>query len=148
MAIFDVRPSRRACFHASLCALASGVLGCGQKTEASLHTVRGAVFFNGKPATGARVAFHSLDQPARQPLPQGAVEPDGSFHLSTFVDNDGAAVGRYAVTVVWPSDSKKEEDGTPAGPDRLGRRFADPKTTPLRAEIQAGDNTLEPFPLR
>ena len=37
---------------------------------------------------------------------------------------------------------------TPAGPDRLGGRYADPKTTPLRAEVGPRDNQLDPFVVR
>ncbi|MBI2807568.1 MAG: hypothetical protein HYX68_21515 [Planctomycetes bacterium] len=85
---------------------------------------------------------------ANRPLPQATVDGDGSFRLSTFRQQDGAPPGRYAVTVHWPSDTMKDEDGTPAGPDRLQGRYVNPKTTPLHAEIKAGENALAPFLLR
>ena len=34
------------------------------------------------------------------------------------------------------------------GPDLLRGRFADPKTTPLRAEVKEAINNLEPFDLQ
>ncbi len=119
---------------------------CSRKNNGAVHPVRGSVLSQYGPASGARVVFHPLgNTPAGQPFPQATVEADGSFQLSSYKRHDGAPPGRYAVTIQWPSDSVKEEDGTPAGPDRLGRRYADPNKTPLQVEIRTGRNDLEPF---
>ena len=72
---------------------------------------------------------------------------DGAFRLSTYASYDGAPPGRYAVLIVYPSPAQKI-DGENAGPDLLQGRYADPKTTPLRAEIKEGTNDLEPFNVR
>ena len=141
---------RRLALFAGLALLSALLLtSCGPKNADSLHPVQGRVLYKDKPATGAKVVFHPLgDSAPGLPLPQATVEADGAFRLSTRTQHDGAAPGKYAVTVSWPSDGKKEEDGTAAGPDRLGGRYANPKTTPLRAEVGSSDNQLEPFVVR
>jgi hypothetical protein len=51
------------------------------------------------------------------------------------------------VVIVYPSPAKKVDDEN-AGPDLLQGRYANPKTTPLRAEIEEGTNDLGPFNVR
>jgi hypothetical protein len=104
------------------------------------------VFYKGKPAEGARVTLVPLEGVADTPNPGAQVRKDGSFRLSTFRSHDGAPDGRYAVTIVYPSPARKVDDEN-AGPDLLGGRYADPKTTPLRADVRDGPNDLEPFRL-
>jgi hypothetical protein len=81
------------------------------------------------------------------PQPGGQVRKNGSFRLSTFRSYDGAPAGRYAVTIVYPSPEQKVNDEN-MGPDLLEGRFADPKTTPLRAEVKQEATKLEPFDLQ
>lgn len=122
---------------------------CSQKSPMAVYAVRGTVLYKNKPATGAWVVFHPLENvDTGRPLPLATVEADGSFRLSTYKLHDGAPPGRYAVTVLWPSDAVKGEDGTPMGPDRLKGRYADPKNTPLQVELRAAPNELEPFHLK
>ena len=46
--------------------------------------------------------------------------------LSTYASYDGAPPGLYAVTIVYPSPAKKDNDEN-AGPDLLQGRYADPQ---------------------
>ena len=55
--------------------------------------------------------------------------------------------GRYAVTIIYRSPEKKEDDEN-AGPDLLQGRYADPKTTPLAAEVKKETNNLAPFQIQ
>ncbi len=119
-----------------------------RRNDRPVFPATGKVLYKGKPAEGARVTFVSLsEKDAKRPRPGGEVGPDGTFRLSTYASYDGAPPGRYAVLVVYPS-AAKQVDGENAGPDLLGGRYADPKTTPLRAEIKEGTNELEPFDVR
>jgi len=104
--------------------------------------VSGKVFVGDVPAAQAHIAFHPLD--AHDPR---VVEPDGTFRLSTRRAYDGIPAGEYAVTVVWPSTSKKQ-DGKNAGPDLLEGRYARVESTPLHAHIVEKPNELEPFQLK
>jgi hypothetical protein len=107
------------------------------------HPARGKVVFNGKPVAGAYVVFQSTAREPRPPRADALTGRDGSFTLSTYVANDGAPAGAYAVTVEWRRPLFTAE-GRP-GPNRLPARYASPKTTPLKAKIKAGTNeqTLE-----
>jgi len=143
------RPPKRFFLRATLFLAALSALllpSCRREVSVPVYPVRGNVLYKGRPAIGATVVFHCLETASGgRPVPQAVVATDGSFRLSTYTQHDGASPGRYAVTIQWPSDAAKEEDGTPAGPDRLGRRYADPKRTPLQVEIRAEPNELEPF---
>lgn len=122
---------------------------CARTTSEAVYPVSGSVRYKGQPASGARIAFHPLNpSPANRPVPWATVAADGSFRLSTYLQGDGAPPGRYAVTILWPSEDRKDEDGTAAGPDRLQGRYADPKTTPFQVEVRAQPNALEPFDLK
>lgn len=73
--------------------------------------------------------------------PRATVERDGSFELSTFGEFDGAPTGRYAVTIVWPSDSLKQDDDN-VGPDRLRNKYKNPAKSAWKIEIKNGPNDL------
>jgi hypothetical protein len=138
-------------FRATIVALVTAVLltSCSHRSLVEVHPVRGTVLYKDRPATGARVVFHPLGNvESGRPLPQATVEGDGSFRLSTYMQHDGAPAGKYAVTILWPSDAVKEEDGTPAGPDQLKGHYSDPKKTPLQVEVRAKPNELGPFHLK
>ena len=120
---------------------------CTNSDRKPVFPVQGKVIYRGKPATGARVIFHPHDENAPQsPRPSAEVQPDGSFRLSTYVSQDGASPGRYAVTIFWPS-AARIEDTENAGPDQLHGRYSNYKTTPIRVEILAGANALDTFKL-
>jgi hypothetical protein len=130
-----------------LAALVTGLASCARSDRKPVYPVRGKVLFRGAAPAGARVQFHPLDDAdPLAPRPGGWVEQDGSFQLSTYLSNDGAPAGRYAVTITWPSP-EKQVDGENVGPDRLKGKYGDPKTTPLRAQVEAKPNEIEVFQL-
>src|SRR5438128_11867021 len=89
---------RRMCLLGGL-ALLAVLPACSRR---SLYPVRGAVLVNQKPAEGALVVFHPIDDAeGTAPKPRGNVQADGSFTLSTHEKDDGAAVGEYVVTINW-----------------------------------------------
>lgn len=93
-----------------LAAIAVG--GCGGESFETAK-VTGSVECDGKRLTSGRVMF--------QPIPDGEEKPgkpafgdiglDGTFELSTYVDGDGAVVGKHRV-VVYPryADEDDEQD--------------------------------------
>ncbi len=127
--------------------LAFGTASCHRADYEPVYPTTGKVFYLGTPAEWARVTLVSLDgRDPKKPKPGGQVGSDGSFRLSTYASYDGAPAGRYAVTIVYPSPARKENDEN-VGPDLLQGRYADPKTTPLTVQIKKGTNHLEPFNL-
>jgi len=128
--------------------LALSLASCSRSDHKPVYPVTGSVLYQAKPAEGAQVVFVPLDNDdPKMPRPGAQVKRNGSFRLSTYRSYDGALPGRYAVTIIYRSPEQKV-DGENMGPDLLRGRFADPKTTPLRAEVKEVINNLEPFDLR
>ncbi|HZT81030.1 MAG TPA: metallophosphoesterase [Gemmataceae bacterium] len=117
-----------------------GVSTAGRKPT---HPARGKVLFEGMPTPGAYVVLSPVE--GKGVRADSLVEADGSFTLSTYTANDGAAEGEYTVTIVWRKPMLDAE-GKP-GPNLLPARYADAKTSGLKATIKAGKNELS-FELR
>jgi 3',5'-cyclic AMP phosphodiesterase CpdA len=114
----------------------------GEATAALLTRAGGAARYRGKPPAGATVTFTPVGgvgalvgRPAA-----GRVEADGTFRLYQDHGPEGLPPGDYRVTVTW-------RDPLPEGgygPDRLPAKYADPKTSGLRATVTAlGKNQFE-----
>jgi hypothetical protein len=128
--------------------LAIGLTSCRRGESKPVCPARGKVFYKGKPAEWAQVTLVPLnDDDPKRPRPGAQVNGNGEFRLSTYASYDGAPPGLYAVTIVYPSPAKKNNDEN-AGPDLLQGRYADPKTTPLKVEVKEGTNELGPFELQ
>jgi hypothetical protein len=148
------RPVRVLLLFALLAGLAASS-SCG-RTEKGLYPVRGQVFYEGKPASGAVVFFHRQGDPGPKDgstggghatdLASGNVGADGSFELTTFNRGKGAPAGRYAVTVSWTSPSPGGGDS--GGKSLLPPRYLYPAYSKLVAEVKEGDNELPPFQLK
>jgi hypothetical protein len=122
--------------------------GCGSSDgRKPVFPVRGSVLVAGKPAVKALVVFHPLNEP-EAPRPSGEVGTDGTFTLSTHTTGDGAPAGEYAVTVLWLSGSSTIGGDADSGPDRLGNRYSDPKSTTLRARVNEAPTELKPFSIQ
>jgi hypothetical protein len=59
--------------------------------------VSGKVLIDGKPLTTGNVTFYIKTASGRPSY--GTIQSDGSFHLFTFSENDGAPLGTFDVTV-------------------------------------------------
>ena len=128
--------------------------GCGSDT---LYPVEGSVTFNGQPARGATVVFFPEgDDSLTAVVPSGGVGDDGTFTISTN-GKPGAPAGKYRVVVHIPAPAGPKAADPPGvmgdDPERKGDAknvpgpFSDRATTPLRAEVKATTNKLEPFRL-
>ena len=105
------------------------------------------VLANGEPLTRGIIIFHPKDPPGNEA--RAFVGKDGSFKLSTFLQEDGAVPGHYVVTVEpianqAPGGQVKVE-GSEA---RIPKRYWSEEKSPLKVEIKAGENTLDPFRLQ
>lgn len=110
------------------------------------YPITGQVFFEGKPAAGAKVMLFSLDDP-KDPIlrPMGVVEEDGSFTLNSYRAGDGVPAGEYAVTIVW---LPKGYVGPIEKANKLPARYSEPETSDLRVKLERKANVLEPFHLK
>ena len=137
--------------HIVLWAAALGaVAGCSGRDprQKACYPVEGQVLVKSQPAAGAIVAF----QPASGGNPQewyagyplATVGADGTFHVVTYGNQDGAPAGEYIVTIVWPGErDPKDEEASP--PDKLNGQYADPTKSPLKAKVENGPTKLAPF---
>jgi hypothetical protein len=144
--MMTVSPATRLFAGIAGAAILLGVAACRSSTPPP-QPVSGKVLFQGKGVEGAVVTFHPVADTDANPRRFSAITTqDGTFRLSADGAFDGAPAGEYAVTVFYLSPEKKA-DGQNAGPDLLKGRYADPKTTMLKAEIKPGVNELAPFRL-
>ena len=126
----------------SVWALATG--SCSSRTGPALNPVTGSAVFEGRPAAGAVLTFHRVGDPDKQNLPHAVVAADGSFIVTTFVRGDGAAAGRYAITVIWRKKGQGHGDDD-GGKFVLPLRYLSPETSGLTVEVKEGPNQLVPL---
>jgi hypothetical protein len=133
----------------ALAAFALTCSSCGN--QAGLYPVSGKVLFQGEPAVGATVTFvrRGSADPLHDPTPQGIVRQNGTFTLIGPA-GEGAPPGDYIVLVEWKEGAGKARGRAPglSAPDRLKRRYLDPKRPLLTATVDPKSNTLPPFELK
>jgi hypothetical protein len=123
--------------------------------------VQGRLLVNARPAAGAMVYFRPEDgSPAETwgtGYPRARVGADGTFVVTTYSAGDGAPPGEYRLLVEWldgvpPSSADEEGEGEETdyadAEDRLGGRYLDPATTPLRATVNDEATELPVIELR
>ena len=103
--------------------------GCGKDDRPERYPVTGTVkFSDGKPLVGGLVIFRSAGE--KQQRSRGRVEPDGTYHLSTFERHDGALVGKHQAMVMPLID---RTDGPPTVP--IHKDLQKFKTSGLEFEV-------------
>jgi hypothetical protein len=128
-----------------LAAMGLTALICSSCTRGeSLYPVRGQVFFDGQPATGALVVLHPADDNSPEATrPSGYVDATGTVKLASYLMSsrsfgDGAPAGEYIVTVLWlPPNVKEYSSKHPNSelPDKLQGRYSQPGNSTLRAKV-------------
>jgi hypothetical protein len=129
----------------SIWALAAA--SCAHKSGPALYPVKGTAIYDGSPAAGAVLTFHRVGDSDKTNLPHAVVATDGSFSLTTFEPGDGAAAGKYAITVIWRKKGKRRGDNDDGG-WRLPQRYLTPELSGLTAEVKEGPTELPPIILK
>lgn len=118
-------------------------VGCGEPPKdapkMALHPLTGIVNVNGKPATGAIVSLH--ESGTAEPgavTPFGITDENGRFSLTTYQPGDGAAEGRYQVTVSWADKLSQSSSEPEYGPEKLPPRYQNPAMSGLELEVKPG----------
>lgn len=137
------KPSKKNCHATRLCFLASLVaatIGCGPGIE--MGQVTGKVSLDGKPMAFGTVMMQHVEggQPSR-----GAIQPDGSFAMSTFSAEDGARVGTNRVRVTAYSTQDPSRSGGDSGSGALGvlvvpERYSSFGRSGITIDVASGDN--------
>ncbi|MCC6421834.1 MAG: hypothetical protein IT429_26755 [Gemmataceae bacterium] len=134
-----------------LCLLVTSLACISCSGGESLHPVEGKVLYKNEPAKGVVVTFHPRKAVNAITVvrPMALTEADGTFRLTTG-QKDGAAEGEYVVTLTWPviveaKGKKGFSIEAPETRDRFGGAYAVSASSPFKATVQSGTNTLEPF---
>jgi hypothetical protein len=145
-----------------LAAAVATCLGCGRSGDRpETAPVDGTVTYRGQPVAGATVSFLAEGAP-RAAI--GRTDERGRYRLTTFDHEDGAVLGPHVVTVYKSQGSENiagpdptlDRDAYLAAMDRaaqqaiaaeqagsaLPAKYADPKTSDLRAEVHEGENDI------
>lgn len=149
-----------------LLVIGAAAIACNQTPEGRLpvHPVKGKVLYKGSPLAEALVIFEkegavsagTTTSPSSGPIrATGRTGADGSFQLMTYHGNDGAPAGDYLVGI--SSTPPRSEGGifskspgavSKGNPDVLRGRYADPKTSGLKAVVKEQENEVPPFELK
>jgi hypothetical protein len=110
--------------------------GCGSNRP-SMAPVEGKVVYQGKPLEFGSVLF----QPDAGPPARGVIQSDGTFHLSTYRDGDGAALGVNRVQITCndlqrpgAADTNHEPG---LGKSHIPQKYARYDTSGLTVEVRA-----------
>lgn len=109
-----------------------------------VYPVTGQVKLPSGPATGALVVFHPKNGDLNAPRPNGNVDAQGRFTLTTYEAGDGAPAGEYAVTVELRKLIVEGRDARP-GPNVIAPKYSQPSTTILQVRVTEGPNNVPEF---
>jgi hypothetical protein len=137
---------------ALIVALSPGVFsGCGDSPKGpETVDVRGTLTYNGTPIEGANVIFHPTrsDQALAS---QAVTDRIGRFQLSTHLGagkfKPGIVPGHYAVTITKLDTAGISSSFAPPK-SLLPKKYANPKTSGLTAEVAAGRENEFQFALK
>lgn len=114
--------------------------GCSSSGgSATCYPLKGTVLYQKQPLEEAQITLHPVSGTIT-PLPTAITNKDGSFVVTTWSADDGAPEGDYTVTVTWKQLVLQGEEKTRSGKNLLPAIYSDPKRTPLKCKIQAGEN--------
>ena len=126
----------------TLGALLFGSSGCGSG-KPPVAPVSGKVVYQGKPLKFGQVFFH----PEAGTQGRGTIQPDGTFTLTTYQDQDGAQIAMHKVRITSfevqdpAGDPKRFAGGN--GKSLIPEKYTSLVTTDISKEVVAGSNTFE-----
>jgi hypothetical protein len=123
-------------------------VGCspGVGKTVGVYQVRGSVTVNGEPAEYANVLFTPVDPDGQKA--SAVVDTNGEYRLTTQREFDGAEPGEYRVSISWAKPKNPDAGEPDYGPELLPKRYLDPLQSGLKAQVEATDNTLDPFEIQ
>jgi hypothetical protein len=101
-------------------------------------TIDGAV-----PSSAVQVHFYPAGavDTEHPTFSQTETKEDGSFEISTYESGDGVPVGDYVLTFIWQEFSMLNRTYT--GPDKLGKRYSDPKTSEIKVSVKESEEPTD-----
>lgn len=118
--------------------LLSCLAGCSSRLKT--YPVKGRVEFeNGAPVVMGTVELQSIEYKVNA---RGNIQPDGSFELTTFEENDGAVGGNHKCVVIQMVIAENIPGYRPSTTGVVARRFADYQTSGLTCYVSDKDNEI------
>lgn len=123
-------------------------IGCTKGDRVAVVPVSGKVLLDGQPLAFGAVTF----QPMRGQPATGTIQPDGSFKLSTYRENDGAAVGQHHVKITCYRSQdpavKRSGPNESLGESLVPARYTNFDTSGLTVAVLADGNSPFVFELK
>jgi len=146
-----VKSWKRQQMHTMALAIASGMFlvvagnGCAKKIPVlPVYKVSGQVLVNNEPAIGAMVILNPVAGALPQNIvPSATTNKEGKFKINGYGTGDGAPAGEYVVTVSW-FKLIDAPSGLVPGPNVIPAQYSNPKTSPVKVEVQKGKATEIP----
>jgi hypothetical protein len=131
------------------CLFAAVLAGCGGlEPPEPVFPVSGEVFVKGRPADGAVVTFFKEGADLTAGQPSATVQPDGSFKLTSYLPEDGAAEGEYRISLSWREAIGGSLSDPEYGPEKLPKKYLSPESSGLQASVSPTTNTLPAFEIK
>lgn len=115
--------------------------GCGKENVViSTHKISGKILYDNKAAEGVAVYLGPIAAPGVPDIPanpHGITDKDGRFNISTFGEDDGAALGKYQMMMIWVDQGSKLE----SRPDRFFGWY-DAVNSKIMVQIKDGANEI------
>jgi hypothetical protein len=138
-------PGRSVLAGASLCLALLATSGCADANKP--FPVNGTILFeDGNPARELVHYLVAFESPQLHKSAVGIVGEDGTFHLKTFKENDGAIPGSYRVILTPPLPPEMQTDRrrpkTKGLPSLIDPRYEKSDTTDLTSTVEPHDNVI------
>ena len=148
-------PLSESCWHCLIVlffVVAPMVAGCSSENlQQPTYPATGKVTLGGKAVAGAMVVFHPVDKAKFkwEELPQAVTNEQGEYSLYTYSSNDGAPAADYTVGIALVPVAEEGEDQVKLEKNRIivPARFSDPKTSGLKAKVEAKATSIPTFDL-
>ncbi len=113
-------------------------LGCAKAgpPRKQTHKVTGVLTVDGQPPNAPlQIQCHDVAgmDTTMPTLSQAISQPDGKFEIATYQKGDGIPIGEYVLTVSWREFNAVSMSY--GGPDKLNKRYSDPKQSTLKFSV-------------
>jgi hypothetical protein len=137
-------PARSLRALALLAALAATPAGCAPNNDRPKTVpVQGKVTFKGEPVTKGTVTFQADSGQSAV----GQIQPDGTYRLGSFEQNDGAIPGHYKVMIIANDADPTKIPGSSPGykppRDLVPRKYGSFETSGLEADVAEGKTAID-----
>jgi hypothetical protein len=135
----------------------TAISGCGSDGRLPTAPVAGKITFDGKPLANAEIWLVPRSDEVKNAKvtirPYAKTRPDGTLTVTSYLVDDGAPLGEYAIMIVPPgSRTNTDEERANDAPSEAKRRerplasfpakYRDPTTSGLTFTVKGGPNQL------